>query len=57
MSVLLANVGPVPLPLLLGRAAGARPLLSTPLVSSLLDDESFGVPYELTEEECRVVGG
>jgi hypothetical protein len=42
---------------LLGRAAGARPLLSTPLVSSSLDDESLGVPHELADDECKVGGG
>lgn len=57
MSVLLADIGPVHLPPLLGRAAGVRPLLSTPLVSSSLDDESLGVPQELAEEECKVASG
>jgi hypothetical protein len=50
--LVLLVVGPVPLPPLLGRAAGARPLLLTPLVSSSLD-ESLGVPYELADEECK----
>jgi hypothetical protein len=40
----------VPLPPLLGRTASVRPLLSTPLVSSSLDDKSFRVPHELAEE-------
>jgi hypothetical protein len=52
----------MPLPLLLGRAAGVRLLLLTPLVSGslvglLLDDNSLSVPYELAEEECKVISG
>ena len=54
-------VGPVPLPPLLGRAAGVRLLLLTPLVSGslvdLLDDKSLGVPHELAEEEYKVASG
>jgi hypothetical protein len=42
---------------LLGRAAGVRPLLSTPLVSSSLDDEFFRDPHELAEEGCKDAGG
>ena len=44
------------MPPLLGRVADVKPLLSTPLVSSSLD-ESLGVPHELTDKECKVAGG
>lgn len=56
MPVRLTIIGPVPLPLLLERAASVRPLLLILLVSLSLNI-SLSVLYKLAEEEYKVASG